>query len=617
MGVSLTTLEKQLDDVDRAIASVRAKASADMTIDQKNAVLKALEDLNKTRMRVIQMRNEARAAELAGLASAVAKSAADAERNRVGNILSALNDSINGAITEVVTTLAERIREIEADPVDAGTPVGEAKPPVVTDVVMRDPVIMRRTKTGQVVYGHLVQHLQRALIADGFDPKGADGYFGNDTEAALAQWHAATGSDDPSSLSALEWEVLTGLPIPDLFDLCAQVTAAFEGHGFTKAVGDFDGAIATWGYHGYTLKYGHLQKVLERTEAVAPGTLANALGNGTANQLKTMFAMSLDDQRAWGKANLLEPGGKMLSSWIIALDEIGNLRTCQEAQLAYSREAFWEKIALPQVIRLKLKDALSHAMLFDTAIQQGGLGETAMRQIEAEITANPDMPEESRRAAIARAAVASLKSGTFREDVRSRRETLIDGIGRVHGKTYNLSFWGLLAEFDENETRLDAVIEPDTVPGAFEATDFTVWFDANVKPHARDFSAGEFLAMGASNAPGKKCAGKNHAPPRELWENCIELAKVLQAFRNDIGSAVRILSCYRSPDYNSCVGGASMSQHKEFRAADIVVPAGGTPTKWRDTLIRLRDQGLFRGGIGTYGSFVHVDTRGENANWAG
>ncbi len=29
----------------------------------------------------------------------------------------------------------------------------------------------------------------------------------------------------------------------------------------------------------------------------------------------------------------------------------------------------------------------------------------------------------------------------------------------------------------------------------------------------------------------------------------------------------------------------------------------------------LRDLGLFRGGVGGYWNFTHIDTRGQNINW--
>jgi hypothetical protein len=29
----------------------------------------------------------------------------------------------------------------------------------------------------------------------------------------------------------------------------------------------------------------------------------------------------------------------------------------------------------------------------------------------------------------------------------------------------------------------------------------------------------------------------------------------------------------------------------------------------------MRSTGLFQGGVGRYGSFTHIDTRGSNADW--
>jgi uncharacterized protein YcbK (DUF882 family) len=45
--------------------------------------------------------------------------------------------------------------------------------------------------------------------------------------------------------------------------------------------------------------------------------------------------------------------------------------------------------------------------------------------------------------------------------------------------------------------------------------------------------------------------------------------------------------------------------------------ATGTPAQWAEFLRGKRREGLFTGGIGTYGAFVHVDTRGANRDWTG
>lgn len=129
------------------------------------------------------------------------------------------------------------------------------------------------------------------------------------------------------------------------------------------------------------------------------------------------------------------------------------------------------------------------------------------------------------------------------------------------------------------------------------------------------FSAREFLVMGNSNASGN-CAGRNRHPARELWTNIAATARTLDRLRSELGVPIRLLSVYRHPNYNSCIGGASRSFHMAFNAADFQA-ASGSPSSWADKLAALRAEGVFSGGIGRYGSFVHVDTRGQNVDWNG
>lgn len=117
---------------------------------------------------------------------------------------------------------------------------------------------------------------------------------------------------------------------------------------------------------------------------------------------------------------------------------------------------------------------------------------------------------------------------------------------------------------------------------------------------------------------------RNSIPPRNLWPNIVPTLVVLQRFRDDIGTAVNLTSTYRSPDYNDAIGGAPGSLHLQFRAIDFVCNRG-TANQWADTLKSYRgdtflnphtgDNFVFRGGIGEYNSFVHIDTRGYDATW--
>ena len=105
--------------------------------------------------------------------------------------------------------------------------------------------------------------------------------------------------------------------------------------------------------------------------------------------------------------------------------------------------------------------------------------------------------------------------------------------------------------------------------------------------------------------------------PCELMDNVDLLAKNLQIIRDEIDCPIRIISGYRSPEYNKKVGGARRSQHMLAKAADLVVK-GMKPAELREIIICLIKEGkIHSGGVGLYTTFVHYDVRGRNARWYG
>ena len=92
-----------------------------------------------------------------------------------------------------------------------------------------------------------------------------------------------------------------------------------------------------------------------------------------------------------------------------------------------------------------------------------------------------------------------------------------------------------------------------------------------------------------------------------------DLVNVLQKIRTHFGKAVTITSAYRTPGKNKAVGGTTYSQHLYGRAADIKVN-GVSPKKvaaYAETLLKNK------GGIGTYSTFTHIDTRTTKSRWKG
>lgn len=175
---------------------------------------------------------------------------------------------------------------------------------------------------------------------------------------------------------------------------------------------------------------------------------------------------------------------------------------------------------------------------------------------------------------------------------------------------------------DENEQLLNPVFGGEAVPSQDPAPvshlpEFDEFLRQKV-PGLVNFTPSEFLVKGGQhNNSTDRCFNLNADPPRNLWDNVVPLAEVLQEFRTRINAEVRLLNVYRARPYNECIGGAPESHHMLFHAADFVVLNNGTrPVDWARILDSMRTtEGIFKGGLKAYRTFVHVDTRGKNANW--
>jgi hypothetical protein len=123
----------------------------------------------------------------------------------------------------------------------------------------------------------------------------------------------------------------------------------------------------------------------------------------------------------------------------------------------------------------------------------------------------------------------------------------------------------------------------------------------------RYFTADEVFFRGARDARLQL----NTDPPRSLWPSLLAVVRVADEARHRLGKAVKINSAYRSPAYNRAISGASKSIHVLGGALDL----SGSPATLHKILTQLRKEGFFKGGIGKYRTFVHVDVRGKNADW--
>ncbi len=108
----------------------------------------------------------------------------------------------------------------------------------------------------------------------------------------------------------------------------------------------------------------------------------------------------------------------------------------------------------------------------------------------------------------------------------------------------------------------------------------------------------------------------NEIPPESMWKNISVTLKVMDYIAQEMHQDVKeVVSLYRSPAYNSrCPGAKPFSWHRKNFAMDVIMY--DSPWKVYSMAKWLRDdKKKFKGGIGRYKSFTHIDTRGHNATW--
>ena len=282
--------------------------------------------------------------------------------------------------------------------------------------------------------GMLVKKVQRGLR---FDERDIDGIYGGQTEGGVSDFQTTGGQTANGQVDTDTWTAITSLPVPELFERALQLTADFEGHGFTLAQGNFDGAGITWGIIGFTLQGGELPEIVLGMNRSNPDLVKLAFAELTPKLLQVMRA-PFDNQIEF--ANSISIGAtkaKLAEPWLSSFALFGSLPEVQQVQLRRAREKYFDP-AVDTAARLDLTTELGIALCFDIHVQNGSL----KKSIETSLGQQSFNTERKLRVALANA-VADSSRPRFQEDVRSRKLTLATGSGTVHGVKFNVPNWGL------------------------------------------------------------------------------------------------------------------------------------------------------------------------------
>ena len=297
---------------------------------------------------------------------------------------------------------------------------------------------MSRKLFGVGAHGGIVGDIQRALVSAGANPGKIDELYGQGTATAVTQVQRNRGLPETGEVDDDTWTQFMPGPVPSLFERALELTAAFEGHSYTLAVGDFDGAWLTWGIIGFTMKFGKVQQIVLQCNQTHPGLIAQAFGENATGLLEVMTNVP-ERQKAW--ADSVSINGRLAAPWrqqFQALGEFPEVRAIQR-QLAHD-QYFVPSITTAQTFGLQSE--LGIALCFDIHVQNGSVNSAAKALIQNQLSGQLGIAESELREIIANA-VADSANAAFREDVRSRKMAIATGRGRVHGADYDLANWGL------------------------------------------------------------------------------------------------------------------------------------------------------------------------------
>jgi hypothetical protein len=288
--------------------------------------------------------------------------------------------------------------------------------------------------------GQLINDLQKALETHGASPGEIDGIYGGDTERAVNAWKAGSGQPEDGKVSDDDWRALSGGDIPPVQLRALQLTAAFEGHGFTKAVGNFDNAYITWGIIGFTLKHGEIPKIIHTTNQRHPGVVSGAFGP-LEGELMAGIEGSAAEQEAFGNSISVPPRRyDLLPDWAAAFAKLGDHEGVRAIQIERAGKYF--DIARRDADNLGLESEIGLSLTFDIAVQNGGVSSDERSEIERKTAAAGASSELERRVIVANV-VAENSIDRWVENVRARKRTIANGAGEVHGARYDLADWGL------------------------------------------------------------------------------------------------------------------------------------------------------------------------------
>ncbi|ANF94906.1 hypothetical protein [Paenibacillus bovis] len=217
----------------------------------------------------------------------------------------------------------------------------------------------------------------------------------------------------------------------DSIQKAIKITGAFEGRGYTNIAGNFDGQGLSLGFLQWNIGQGTLQPLLLKYINNYKVDAQTIFGNHYS-KLTQVLNGSKQEQMNWAKS--ITDGRKIQNDWKEQFIKLCNTNEFQKIQ--NDAMSTYIDMAYNMADEFNLKSERGLALVFDIAVQNGGFKSSIKNSIKAKINTN-QLTEKEVLTVIAQAAVDKSKA-KYQGDVNSRKFTIVNGTGTVHGKSYNL-----------------------------------------------------------------------------------------------------------------------------------------------------------------------------------